>query len=89
MRARAGDWIVVKSRTVGTAEQRGRIVEVESPDGAPPYVVHWVKDGHTSTFFPGADAQVRTPEELADADERERKRFQAIQQEIVGSRRTS
>ncbi|GAA4659319.1 MULTISPECIES: DUF1918 domain-containing protein [Amycolatopsis] len=89
MRARTGDWIVVKSRTVGAAEQRGRIVEVTAPDGAPPYVVHWVHDDHVSTFFPGADAQVLTPDELAAAEERQRRRFLAVQQEIFRTRRAS
>ncbi|MTD54598.1 DUF1918 domain-containing protein [Amycolatopsis pithecellobii] len=87
MRAHAGDWIVVKSRTVGGAEQRGRIMEVGSPEGAPPYVVHWMQDDRVSTFFPGTDAQVLTPDELAAAEARQRIRFQAIQHEIVGSRR--
>ncbi|NKQ51805.1 DUF1918 domain-containing protein [Amycolatopsis sp. K13G38] len=82
MRARVGDWIVVKSRTVGAAEQRGRVMEVASPEGAPPYVVRWVHDDHVSIFFPGADAQVLTPEEVAAADERQRTRFQAVQREI-------
>lgn len=89
MRARVGDWIVVKSRTVGAAEQRCRVVEARSPDGAPPYVVRWVQDDHVSTFFPGADAQVLTPDELAAVDERQRKRLQAVQKEITGARRKS
>lgn len=74
---------MVKSRTTGTPEQRGLIVEVRSADGSPPYVVRWLGDDHLSTFFPGSDAIVLTPDEVAAADERERARFAAVQEALA------
>jgi hypothetical protein len=77
MRAQAGDWIVVKSRVIDLPEQRGRINQVRGAGGAPPYVVRWLADDHVSVFFPGPDAIVLTPDELAAVDERERARYAA------------
>jgi hypothetical protein len=77
MRAHAGDWIVVKSRAIDLPEQRGRIMEVRGAEGAPPFVVRWLADDHVSVFFPGPDAIVLTPDELAAVDERERARYAA------------
>lgn len=84
MRAHPGDWIVIKSRTTGRPEQRGRIIEVRSAEGLPPYVVRWLADDHVSVFFPGSDAIVLTPAEVAAADERDRARFAAVQHTITG-----
>jgi len=70
---------VVKSRKTGTPEQRGLILEARSADGSPPYVVRWLADDHVSTYFPGSDAIVLTPDEVAAADELERARFAAVQ----------
>ena len=89
MRAYPGDGIVIKSRTMGMPEQRGRIMEVRSADGSPPYVVRWLADDHLSVFFPGTDAIVLTPGELAAADERERARFTAVRQAITHLRPAS
>lgn len=86
MRAKAGDWLVVKGCSVDMPEQRGRILEVRSDDGRPPYVVRWLSDDHVSTVFPGADAIVLTEAELVAEDERHRARFDAVQKEISGKR---
>lgn len=83
MKAKAGDWLVVKGTTLGQHDQRGLIIEVHSPDGAPPYVVRWLADDHETTVFPGPDAIVVTAAEQADADERARDRFGAIQSAIA------
>jgi Domain of unknown function (DUF1918) len=37
MRANIGDWLVIKSGTIGHRDLRGLITEVKSPDGEPPY----------------------------------------------------
>ncbi|HVV29844.1 MAG TPA: DUF1918 domain-containing protein [Mycobacteriales bacterium] len=84
MRAQPGDWIVIEGHTTGVTGQRGRIMEVHSDDGSPPFVVQWLSDEHTSVFFPGPDARVLTAGELAEADERARKRFDAVQAELSG-----
>ncbi|TNC20468.1 DUF1918 domain-containing protein [Amycolatopsis alkalitolerans] len=64
MKAKVGDWLVIMGPTVEQPDQRGEITEVRSADGAPPYVVRW-ESGHVTTVYPGPDAVVMTPEELA------------------------
>lgn len=70
MHAQPGDWLVVKGPRVDAPEQRGRILEVRSADGAPPYVVRWTADDHVSTVFPGPDAIVVTAREEHDRVQR-------------------
>jgi hypothetical protein len=59
MHAGVGDEIQVHGRTVGSAEQRGEILEVRGPDGAPPYLVRFA-DGHEALVYPGPDCEVQT-----------------------------
>jgi hypothetical protein len=73
MKANVGDWLVVKGTTVERHEQRGKIVEVRSADGSPPYVVQWASD-HVTTVYPGPDAIVVTSAEQEEADDRARHR---------------
>ena len=79
MKAKVGDWLVIKGSTIDQPDQRGLITEVHSPDGAPPYVVRWLATDHEATVFPDAGAVVVTAAEQADADERARRRFGAVQ----------
>jgi hypothetical protein len=79
MKAKTGDWLVFKAGTIDRPDVRGLITEVRSPDGSPPYVVHWLDTGHIATVFPGPDAVVVTAEEQHAADERARQRFSSIQ----------
>jgi hypothetical protein len=79
MHAKPGDWLVVKGTRVDAPEQRGRILEVCSADGTPPYVVRWTSDDHLSTVFPGSDAVVLTAAEERAAEERARTRFDRVQ----------
>lgn len=58
MKGAVGDRIAVRTKQVGQAERHGEILEVHGADGAPPYVVRWAPDGHTSLFFPGPDVVV-------------------------------
>ena len=58
VQAAVGDWIVVRSRHVGTAEKRGEIVAVRGDGGAPPWVVRWTGEDHEALFAPGADATI-------------------------------
>lgn len=83
MKAKAGDWLVIKGATLDAPDQRGLITEVRSNDGAPPYVVRWLATDHEATVFPGPDALVVTAAEQADSDERARRRFGAIQFSIT------
>ncbi|WP_370962568.1 DUF1918 domain-containing protein [Amycolatopsis sp. cg9] len=82
MHAQPGDWLVIKGTRAGAPGQRGRILEVRSPDGTPPYVVRWTADDHVSTVFPGPDAVVLTAAEERAAEARARSRFDRIQQLI-------
>jgi hypothetical protein len=74
MKAKVGDWLVIKGTTVERSDQRGEITEVRSADGSPPYTVRWLTTGHVATVFPGTDAVVVTSAEQEAADERARSR---------------
>jgi hypothetical protein len=69
MKAKVGDWLVIKGTTTERADQRGVITEVRSADGSPPYVVRWPND-HLATVYPGPDAIVVSEAEQRAADER-------------------
>ena len=83
MKAKVGDWLVVKSRTIGRRDLRGLITEVQSPEGEPPYQVRWLDTDERATVFPGPDAIVVTAAEQKAADERARSRFAAVQAAIT------
>jgi hypothetical protein len=83
MKAKSGDWLVIKSATIDQPDQRGLIIEVRSPDGSPPYVVRWLATDHLATVFPGPDAIVVTSAEQNAADERARHRFGSVQSAIA------
>jgi Domain of unknown function (DUF1918) len=87
MKANVGDWLVVKSGTLGHRDLRGLITEVKSPDGGPPYRVRWLATDEEATVFPGPDAIVVTPDEQKAADERAKSRFAAMQAAITGHAR--
>ena len=82
MHAKPGDWLLIKGPRVGAPDQRGRIEEVRSTDGTPPYVVRWTADDHVSTVFPGPDAVVLTAAEEEAAEARARTRYDRVQQLI-------
>ncbi|GAA3795419.1 MULTISPECIES: DUF1918 domain-containing protein [Amycolatopsis] len=86
MRAEPGDWLVIKSPVIGQPARRGQIIEVRSPDGAPPYLVHWLEDDRITLVFPGPDGHVAAAAEQAAADERARHRFERLQEEIAHHR---
>ena len=78
MKAKIGDWLVIKGTTVDQPDQLGLITEVHSPDGSPPYVVRWLDTDHVATIFPGTDAVVVTTEELEDRRRAGQHRFGAV-----------
>ncbi len=53
-----GDWLVVESSAVDRSGRRGLVLDVEGPDGNPPFLVRWEDNGHEGLIFPGPDAQV-------------------------------
>jgi hypothetical protein len=83
MKAKVGDWLVMKGTTTELSDQRGLITEVRSADGSPPYVVRWLNTGHETTVFPGPDAVVVTAAEQEAADERARSRVESVQTAIT------
>ena len=83
MKAKVGDWLVIKAATLDRPDQRGLITEVRSSDGSPPYVVRWLDNDHLATVFPGPDAVVVTAEEQKAADKRAQHRFGAVQSAIL------
>ena len=83
MKAKTGDWLVIKSTHVDQSDQRGLITEVHGADGAPPYVVRWLDTGHVATVIPGPDAIVVTATEQEAADQRARSRVASVQTEIT------
>lgn len=83
MKAKVGDWLVVKGVAVDRPDQRGLITEVHTSDGSPPYVVRWLDTDHVATVFPGPDAIVVTEEEQDAADERAQHRFGAVRAAIL------
>jgi hypothetical protein len=58
MKAHVGDRVIVHATHVDEAVRDGEVVEVQGPQGDPPYLVRWSADGHTSLFFPGPDTRV-------------------------------
>ena len=45
MRAQVGDQLVAGEDRIG------RVVGAPSADGAPPYIIKWLKDGHIAMVF--------------------------------------
>jgi hypothetical protein len=82
MKAKVGDWLVMKGFTIDKPEQRGLITEVHSDDGSPPYVVRWLESDHVATVFPGPDAIIVTAAEQQAADERAERRIESVQSGI-------
>jgi hypothetical protein len=58
MQAKKGDWLVVESSAVDRSGRRGLVLDVEGPDGTPPFLVRWEDNGHEGLIFPGPDAHV-------------------------------
>ena len=72
MKAKVGDFLVIKGTTVEMSDQRGEITEVRPGDGSPPYVVRWLSTDHIATVYPGPDAVVVTASEQEAANARAR-----------------
>jgi hypothetical protein len=70
MDAIPGDWLIVRIAGTDHAARCARILEVSSPDGAPPFRVRWLDTGLEGLVLPGADAYVVTEDELRTLDTR-------------------
>ena len=58
MRASVGDRIVIRGHHVGEPDRDCEVMELQGPDGEPPYMVRWDDSGHETLFFPGPDASL-------------------------------
>lgn len=83
MKAKVGDWLVIKGTTIDQPDVRGLITEVHWADGSPPYVVHWLDTDHVATVFPGPDAVVVTAAEQQAAEEKAQRRLASVQSTIT------
>ena len=54
MRAKVGDLLVVP----GSESRTGRVIRVLGPDGAPPYVIKWLSDGHIAMVTPSQYSRI-------------------------------
>jgi uncharacterized protein DUF1918 len=80
----AARWIVVRIRTIDVPEERGRTVEVHSPEGPPPCLVRWPADDRLRCSSLAGDATVVAPGELVAAEERDRARLAALREVLTG-----
>ena len=54
MRAKVGERILIRGKTVESPDRHGEIIEVRGSEGAAPYMVRF-DDGHEALVFPGGD----------------------------------
>lgn len=86
MHAKAGDWLILKTRAGAAHVRRAAILAVK-PDGSPPYTVRWMDDGREAIVFPGDDAEVVSAEAQAKADRIQSEQIEHIQSAIAAERR--
>jgi len=60
MRAKAGERIVIRGKTVESSDRHGEILEVRGSEGSAPYLVRF-DDGHEALVFPGGDTIIERP----------------------------
>ena len=53
---------------VNRSGRRGLVLDVEGPDGNPPFLVRWEDNGHEGLIFPGPDAHVAAPGSVSNSD---------------------
>ncbi len=82
MHAQPGDWLIVEGGANRGPTRRGLIEEVHSPDGSPPYLVHWSDTGHRALTFPGPDSYVLSSVQLHEREQRAAARFAALRNEL-------
>ena len=82
MHAQPGDWLIVEGGGDHGPTRRGLIEEVHSPDGSPPYLVHWSDTGHRALTFPGPDAYVLSSAQLRKRELSAAARFAALPHEL-------
>lgn len=83
MYAKIGDWLVVHGHSDDQRPKRAQIIDVHGADGTPPYVIRWLDDDREVLTFPGPDAQVLTPEQVAEQDRIQVEQIERVQAKIA------
>lgn len=83
MKARVGDWLLVKTSNGSRRARRAQVVKI-GDNGEPPYIVRWLDDDREVMIFPAATAEIVSPERLAEIDEEQDRRILAAQSAIKG-----
>ena len=73
MYATVGDRIIIKGHRTGEPDRDCEVIEVQGPDGTPPYRVRWDDSGHEGLFFPGSDARVQNFDHAVHRDANRRR----------------
>jgi hypothetical protein len=60
MKAKVGDRLILEGIHVDDPRRVGVILDIQHPDGTPPYLVRWLADDHESLVFPGPEARVES-----------------------------
>lgn len=68
MHAEKGDWLVVESAVLDRPSRRGIVLDVEGPDGSPPFLVRWADNGHEGLVFPGPDAHIAAADTVSTSE---------------------
>jgi uncharacterized protein DUF1918 len=89
MYAKPGDWLIVEITGTDNTARRAHVLEVNSPDGTPPYRVRWLDTDRESLVFPGDDTHVMTQDQLTAHDARMAGRAAALQRHVAQRRGTS
>ncbi|MFD1548029.1 DUF1918 domain-containing protein [Nonomuraea guangzhouensis] len=58
MKAAVGDRLIVEATRGTSTRHEGFIMQVDHPDGSPPYLVRWLDTERETLVFPGPDARV-------------------------------
>ena len=58
MRARVGDWILIRGHRAGQVDRECEVLHIRHADGGPPYLVRWRDTGREDLYIPGPDASV-------------------------------
>lgn len=80
MHAEPGDWLIVQR---AHDARKAKILEVNSADGTPPYLVRWLDDAHIALVFPGPDAHVVRAAELPELDRMENEQLDRMRTAIA------
>lgn len=71
MKARIGDRLVVAAPRDDKHSREAVVIAIQGEDGAPPYRVRWLDDGHEALIYPGPDAHIEAGGERSERRQHE------------------